>query len=77
MWPILGILLVGTLITLYEVPSLIKKKLMKELIVFLILLMTGVIFSILLSLEIKVPNPFDLIAFIYKPISDFLEWILK
>lgn len=77
MWPIFGILLVGTLITLYEVPYLIKKKLTKELIVFFILLLIGMIFSILLSLEIKVPNPFDLIAFIYKPISDFLEWILK
>ncbi|MGM0875152.1 MAG: hypothetical protein ACQEWV_10160 [Bacillota bacterium] len=77
MWPILGVLLVGTLITLYEVPSLIKKKLMKELIVFLILLITGVILSILLSLEIKIPNPYDLIAFIFNPISHFLEWILK
>lgn len=77
MWPILGILTVGTLIALYEIPTLLKNKHIKELYVFSVLLIFGVILSIIESLNIDIPNPSDWIAFMYKPFSDILYSILE
>ncbi len=77
MWPILGIVIVGIAIALYEVPTLLKKKYIRELWVFSILLIFGVVLSIIESLNVDIPNPSDWIAIIYKPLSDFLFNILK
>ncbi|KKI89635.1 hypothetical protein WQ54_25115 [Bacillus sp. SA1-12] len=77
MWAMIGILVAGILIVLYEVPSLMKKKSKKELFVFIFLFCVGEGLFILLSLEIKIPNPLDFIAFVFNPLSQFLEWIIK
>ncbi len=77
MWSILGIILVGVLIAAYEVPTLLKKNLIKELWAFSILLIIGVVLSILKSMRIDIPNPLDLLTIIYKPINDFIYGFFK
>lgn len=77
MWPVLGILTAAILIALYEVPSLIKNKLTKELWVFFILLVFGVVLSIINSLNINIPNPADWLTVIYKPVSKLILDIFK
>jgi hypothetical protein len=66
----LGIILVATVIIMIEVPSLLKKKQKKELIVFSILLFIGVGLSIVRAFGVNIPTPIDFLAFILKPISD-------
>jgi hypothetical protein len=77
MWSILGIITVGILISIYEVPSLLRRKLKRELWVFSILLIFGVVLSILKSLRIDILNPLDLLTNIYKPLNDFIFDSLK
>ena len=69
----LGILLVATVIIFIEVPSLLEKKQKKELIVFSILLIIGVTLSILRAFGINIPNPLDLLTFIFKPMNDLIR----
>lgn len=77
MWAILGIINVGILIAVYEVPSLLRRNLKRELWMFFILLIFGVVLSILKSLRVDIPNPLYLLTIIYKPFSDFIFGILK
>jgi len=74
---IVGIITVGILIALYEVPSLLRRKLKRELWVFSILLIFGVGLSILKSLRVDIPNPLDILTTIYKPFTDFIFGILE
>ena len=73
----IGILLVSAAILWIEVPPLLEKKYKKELLVFSILLVIGVGLSITLALEKPIPNPFDLLTFIFKPLNDVISLLLK
>lgn len=77
MWPIIGIILVAIGMVLYEVPSMLNKKLTKELWVFSILLIFGVIFGIIESFDVEIPNPADLLTIIYKPLTDLIFSVLE
>ena len=74
----IGILLIAAVIVWMEVPPLLEKKYKKELLVFSILLAIGVGLSItLFGFEKTIPNPFDLLTFIFKPLNDFISHLLK
>ena len=73
----LAILLVAGAIVLFEVPPLVKKKEKKELLVFTILLMIGVVLSIVFALGKPIPNPMDFITFIFRPLSEVYSQLLK
>ncbi|MNI46351.1 hypothetical protein D3C73_1008100 [compost metagenome] len=77
MWEISGILAVTALIALLEVPTLWKKKLVKELCVFVILLLIGAGLNFALAVHVPIPTPLDLLAWIYKPISDAVLKLLS
>ncbi|WP_313894093.1 hypothetical protein [Psychrobacillus sp.] len=67
-----GILLVAAIILFIEVPSLLEKKYKKELIVFSMLLAIGVGLGMAHSMGKSIPNPNDLLTFIFKPLHDAL-----
>jgi hypothetical protein len=77
MWAIAGILFAGGFITYIEAPYMIKKRMIKELYIFFILLFIGLTVSILQAIRIRLPNPLDLISVIYKPISDLIFGMLQ
>lgn len=77
MFAIVGILILTTIIALIEVPPLIKNKAKKDLGVFLFLLLFGLGLSIAEVLRWDIPNPLDGISFVFKPISDWMEQVLK
>jgi hypothetical protein len=77
MWKINGILAVTAVIAMLEVPALWKQKLVKELWIFAILLLTGAGLSFALVMHVNIPNPLDFLTWIYKPISDVFKKFLS
>jgi len=55
-----------------DLPGLIRRKLFKEIWVFLILLTLGAGLSIAFSLHVKLPSPVDWVMIVYKPLGDLL-----
>ncbi len=72
MLKIAGILIIAIIIVALEIPYLISEKLTKEIWVFSFLLPISVGLSIALSLKLDIPNPVEGIAFIFKPLSEFI-----
>lgn len=77
MWTIIMILLASTVIAMLEIPTLRKKKQYKDFVVFCCLLLVGTILSIAQSLRMKLPNPLDLITFVFQPVSEFILGLLQ
>lgn len=77
MWASLGILFIGAIISLFEIPPLIKKKWWREVIVYFLLLSGGLTLSVLLCLNVSIPSPLELIIKIYSPVTNFIERILS
>ncbi|KUG04574.1 hypothetical protein ASZ90_018066 [hydrocarbon metagenome] len=63
------------IIGLIEVPGLIKKKQQRELIAFAVLLVPGMVITIMLSLNMKVPNPVTGIEFIVQHIVQYVSML--
>lgn len=74
---VLGLLIIGTLVIWFEVPNLRQKKAKKELWLFYTVLAIGMSVSICKALGLYVPNPSDLSAAIFRPISIFLLHLLS
>jgi NhaP-type Na+/H+ or K+/H+ antiporter len=72
-----GILAIAVLVAAMDVPRLLRKKLHKELWIFAILLVFGTALSMAQALHLKIPNPADWIAAVYKPVSDMVSTLLK
>jgi len=63
------------IIGLIEVPGLIKKKQQRELIAFSVLLVPGMVIAIMLSLNMKVPNPVTGIEFIVQHMVQYVSML--
>lgn len=74
---ILAVLGFGAVISFIEIPKMLSRKLYKELAAFCILLVTGMTLSILKSLNVKIPNPSDLVAWVYSPLKEVMKSMLK
>ncbi|WP_313958724.1 hypothetical protein [Bacillus sp. X1(2014)] len=72
-----GILVISAVIIVIDVPPLLRKKLVKELWIFSILLLFGTMLSIAQALDISIPNPLDWLTVLYKPFSDMMKNLLK
>jgi hypothetical protein len=74
---ILGVIILTIGIIWMEVPSLLKKKQIKELLCFSLFLVSGAVTSLLGVMNIHLPNPYDWIEVIYSPITDWMNNILQ
>ncbi|MGM0880393.1 MAG: hypothetical protein ACQEXQ_05050 [Bacillota bacterium] len=77
MWAITGIIVTASFIVMIEVPPLLRAKLKRELWLFSILLLLGIVLSIAKSLQLAIPNPLDMLWIIFQPFSDWLYSFLK
>lgn len=68
----LGIIIISIIIIIYEFPNLKENSSKKEIWSFSILLLFGTALGILKALGINIPNPFDLVSFIYAPLNNIL-----
>lgn len=72
----ISILLVTAVVVVIDLPSLLKKQQKKERWAYGILLVPTVVVSMLLGFGVDVPNPLDLIQWLFKPIVSFLYQLL-
>ena len=70
---ILMVLAFSTVLCIVEIPKMLQGKLFKELWMFLILLVSGTVLAILKSLDVELPNPSDLVAWIYSPLKEIIK----
>ena len=77
MVPVLGILASTILIAMIEIPYLLKNNLKRELWIFIVLLLIGTTGWILKSLHLYLPNPFDLMIVMFRPLSVLLFGLLE
>ncbi|WP_186578001.1 hypothetical protein [Aquibacillus kalidii] len=76
-WKIIGLTLIVSLIIFTEVPLLVRKKGIKELCAFSVLLLVGVVLNIVLIFEVNITSPLEVLIIIYKPISDYVQALLN
>jgi len=74
---IVGILATAVIISMLEVPGLWKKRYVKELYLFFILLLLGTGIGIAQSMHIPMPSPLDWLTYVYGPISKLVDNALK
>lgn len=74
---IIMVLVFSIVLSVIEVPKMIKEKLYRELWTFCILLLIGIVLVILKSLNIDIPNPSDFVAWVYSPFKGFIKNLLK
>ncbi|MDQ0116138.1 hypothetical protein [Paenibacillus harenae] len=77
MWLIVGVVLLSILLIRLEVPAMVKKKKNKELWLFSLMLLAGVTLTIAKVAQLPIPNPLDLITWVYRPASDMINHFLK
>jgi predicted neutral ceramidase superfamily lipid hydrolase len=77
MWTIIAILLTSAAIAMLELPSLKKKRLYKEFVIVCCLILLGTILSIAQSMHMNLPNPLDLITFVFQPFSKLILGFLQ
>ena len=66
----LGILLIAAVIVRIEVPTLLKNKQKKELIIFSSFLAIGIAMSMTIGFGKTIPNPAEFLSFVLKPFND-------
>ncbi len=71
------IVLFCTVLCIFEIPKMLKKKLFKELVIFSIVLLCGFIIGILKSFGSPVSNPSDWISAVYSPFLSHFENYMK
>lgn len=69
----LAILLATAVIVMFDVPSMVKNKQKKEIVIYSILLFIGVSFLILLAVGVKIPSPVELFLYVEKPFKNVLQ----
>lgn len=74
---ILSVLLFSTILSIVEIPKMLKEKLYRELWTFIVLLSFGTVLVILKSLDVDIPNPSDFVQWVYSPFSDIIKTLLE
>ncbi|TWI57935.1 hypothetical protein [Halalkalibacter nanhaiisediminis] len=77
MLPSIAVLIVASTIVYFEVPTLLKKGLKKEVWTFSLLLLLGVMLCIAKETGDTIPSPLSAIKFIYQPIYTVVSTYLE
>lgn len=74
---IIAVIAFDTILCMIEIPKMLQQKLIKELVTFSILLLFGTVIAVLKSLDITVPNPSDLVSWVFSPVADLMKSLIK
>jgi hypothetical protein len=74
---ILLIIAFCTILCLVEIPRLLRKNQYREFGTFAVLLGAGIIFALMKFSGMTVPNPSDLILWVYSPFKEIMQSLLK
>ncbi|TEB17365.1 hypothetical protein Psfp_00589 [Pelotomaculum sp. FP] len=66
---LLLIIVIGSVITLLELPGLLQQEKRGELIAFCCFLLIGIALSVAITLKLPVPNPTNGIEFVFRPVT--------
>lgn len=67
----------GTVLCCFEIPSMIKQKQYRELAVYIVLLAAGTFFGFMKFSGRTVPNPSDLMQWIFLPLKGVIQILLE
>ena len=67
------VLLLFSIIILFEVPGLVKKRMWRELAAFSAYMFMGMVLSIPQVLGVRLPNPTTVIEMIFRPFAELLK----
>ncbi|NGM82048.1 hypothetical protein G5B47_06455 [Paenibacillus sp. 7124] len=70
---IMAIILLFVMLAGWDIPQLIKKKQRKDLIVYALLILTGLILSILSAFHVHLPNPSKGLSTVLEPLGSLLK----
>ena len=71
------VLLFAVVLCIKEIPKMIKDRLFRELIFFSVLTALGLALTAMKYADVSIPNPSDLVTWIYSPLSDFMLSLIK
>lgn len=71
-----AIFIVAILIALYEIPPMLEKSLLKECVVFSVILLLGTSLMMALALDVNLPNPSEGLLIILKPLMNLINYLL-
>ena len=74
---IIAVILSAAGIAAFEIPEMLREGLYKELVTFLTLLVAEMVLAISVSVTSDLPNPYEIIKNLYKPVSDYIFHILE
>ena len=74
---IIIVIIFSTSLFFIEVPKMLRLKLYRELIIFLVLLISGSVMMILKRLKVDLPNPSDFLAWVYSPVEGIMKEFYK
>jgi hypothetical protein len=77
MWPVIGLLAGAAIISVLEVPAMVRGRMKKDLAAFACLLAAALAISIIYTLRVEVPNPTQLIMRLFMPVSKWIEQLLS
>lgn len=70
---IAAVLAFDAVLSLIEIPGMLKERLFKELAVYSAFLLLGSAVMILRSLDVKIPNPTDFVMWVYSPLEGLMK----
>lgn len=74
---IIAVMAFDVIVCIIEIPKMLQGKLIKELVTFSVFLLLGTVMAVLKSLDIKFPNPSDFVSWVFSPVSDIMQSLLK
>lgn len=77
LWKIAGIIALGALIALVEMPNLLKEKRSKDRFAFFLLLGTGIVMNAATTLDLNIPSPLNWIKAVFEPFGKAILSILS
>ncbi|MCF6137673.1 hypothetical protein [Pseudalkalibacillus berkeleyi] len=72
-----SIILLAILFIAVELPPLIREKRIYPSIIYIVVLLTGSTLLVLYGFDIKLPNPLDIVVYIFKPVSTSIFTFFK